>query len=321
MAANKTWIEKADQTVQDFIDDGGFLNDEQTAEIFEIAIKESVAMQLVTTKPMTASKFEITKMQFAGRVLRGATENQALAKGDRSKVDNAKTVLDVKEFIAEVRIPYGALEDHVSQNRLMEVTRNLLGKALARDIEFVAFNGDTSNTGTTVDDRLVSIIDGFIVQATSNVVVAGGARATKSIFKQMRQTLPGEFKRGPAQMVFFTSDNAAIDYGDSLASRATDLGDQTVLGGRFTQYRHHGSPLIPVPEIPEDLGVGGNETVAIHCDPKNMHIGLQRDLLIETDKDISSRQYIIVATVKMDAKYAHEPQTVIATGIRADPGA
>lgn len=317
MAPNKTWIEKADLVVQDFITEGGYLNDEQTADLFEIQIKESVLMALATVMPMKASRREISKLGFTGRVLRGATENQALTQADRSRPLAGKTILDVEEFIAEVRVPYGALEDHVTQGTLMSHIRTLLGKAIARDIEFVMINGDTANTGVTQEDLLLQKLDGLIKQATSNTVAAGGVRLNKSPLKQMRQTMPGEFKRSAGQMAFITSDNAAIDYGDSLASRATPLGDANVT--RTTNLEYGGSPVIPIPEFPEDLGGGTDETVVLLADPKNMHVGIQRDILVETDKDISSRQWIVVTTVKWDTKWAHEPAVVKATGVLADP--
>lgn len=317
MASNKTWIEKADLVVQDFINEGGYLNDEQTADLFEIQIKESVLMALATVVPMKASRREISKMGFTGRVLRGAQENQALTQAERVRPTMGKTILDVEEFIAECRVPYGALEDHVTQGTLMSHVREKLGKAMARDIEFVMVQGDTANTGVTDEDLLLQKLDGLIKQATSNTVAAGGVRLNKSPLKQMRQTMPGEFKRGMGRMAFITSDNAAIDYGDSLASRATPLGDSNVT--RVTNLEYNGSPVVPIPEFPEELGGSSNETVVLLADPKNMAVGIQRDIMIETAKDISSRQWIVVATLKWDTKWIHEPAVVKATGILSDP--
>lgn len=307
---NKYWVQKADMTVQDFVTNGGFLNAEQTRELFEIQIQESVLMRLITTRPMSSNQFEISKLGFTGRVLRGAVENQGLVEADRSKPEAGQTVLTTQEFIAEARVPYSALEDHVTQGTLMTHVRTLLGKAIARDMEDLIINGDTAST-----DLLLKKLDGFIKQATSNVVVAGGVRLTKSVLKQMRQTMPSEYKRSMGRMAYMTSDNAAIDYGDSLASRATVLGDQKLMNATVLEY--NGNPVVPIPLFPENLGGGSDETVALLADPKNAYLGIQRQVTLETDKDISARQWIVVATLKMDAKWAHEPAVVKATGILA----
>lgn len=311
MTGNKHWVEKADLTVQDFVTDGGYLNAEQTRELFKLPIKQSVLLQLATVKMMKSSSLEISKLGFTGRVLKGATENTALLIADRSKPVAGKTTLSVQEFIAEVRIPYDALEDHVRQGSLMGEIRSLLASAISRDIEFVAVQGDTASS-----DLLLAKLDGFIKQCTTNTVATGGVRLDKSVLKQIRQTLPSEYKRDARSMAYITSDNATIDYADSLSNRATPLGDEKIRNLTDTSYG--GSPVIGVPEFPETLGSGSDETVVLFANPKNMHVGIQRDVSVETAKDISARQFIVVATLKMDFKWAHEPGTVKATGIYSD---
>ena len=51
-----------------------------------------------------------------------------------------------------------------------------------------------------------------------------------------------------------------------------------------------------------------------------MTVGIQRDVRIETDRDISAREWIIVATVRFDAKFTHEPAVVKATEVLASAG-
>jgi hypothetical protein len=317
--SNKYWYAKADMEVANFVNDGGYLNDEQTSALFEIPIRQSTLLKLITVKPMKASRLEVSKLGFTGRVLRGAVENQALTEAERSKPDAGKTVLDVEEFIAEARVPYGALEDHVTQGTLMTHVRTLLGKAIGRDMEFVSINGDTTETGVTAEALLKKKLNGFIKQTTTNTIAAGTVRLTKGLLKQMRQTLPSEFKAAASQMAYLTSDNAVLDYADSLANRATVLGDQKIKD--VTNVEFGGAPVIGVPEFPEELGSGTDETVVLYAQLKNACIGLQRQLMIETEKDIKARQWIVVTTVKFDAKWIHEPATVKATGVLSDAAA
>lgn len=318
MASNKYWVEKADLKVQDIITEGGYLNAEQTQELFELEIKESVLLQLGTFKPMSSSEFEIPKMGFTGRVLRAAQEGVGLSESERVRPALGQTKLSVKEFIAEARIPYSALEDHVIDGTLLDEVRRLLSKAIARDIEWIGINGDTAGPQTTPDEIALAQIDGFIKQAVTNVVNAGGVRLAKSVLKQMAQTMPSEYFRQRRDLMYASSKNAVIDYGDSLASRATALGDNTLMTRSDLEYS--GMAVMDIPEFPENLGGGNDETVVLLTTPPNMWVGQQRQVLMETDKDISARDWIVVATIKFDVKYAHEPAVTKATGVLADAG-
>jgi len=313
MASNQTFIEKADLAVSDLVTEGGFLNAEQAREFFEIMIEDSVLMGLLTVKPMTSPSFELSKMGFLGRVLRGAVEGQGLGDGERVRPNLGKTTLTTVEFIAEVRVPYAAVEDNVAQGQFVPFVMQLLGKAVARDIEDIVINGDTAG-GDPVLDKL----DGFLKQATSLVVTTGQTRLTKSILKQMAQTMPSQFFRGSQGMAYITSKNAVIDYADSLASRATPLGDKMLVEAADAEY--NSTPVIAIPKFPEDLGGGTNETNVLYSEIKNMVVGIQRDVRIETDRDISAREWIIVTTVRFDAKFTHEPAVVKATEVLASAG-
>jgi hypothetical protein len=68
--------------------------------------------------------------------------------------------------------------------------------------------------------------------------------------------------------------------------------------------------------FPENLGGGTDETVVLFCDPKNITFGIQRSIRLETDKDISAGEIIMVMSTRWDVKYAHEPAVVKATGVK-----
>jgi len=50
-------------------------------------------------------------------------------------------------------------------------------------------------------------------------------------------------------------------------------------------------------------------------DPKNLIFGIQRQIHIETDKDIRSREYIIVLTARVDFQIEEEEAVVKYTNI------
>lgn len=314
MASNQTWIEKADLAVSNLRNEGGYLVPKQAKEFMELLILESVLLGLVTVIPMAGPTYETSKMGFTGEVLRPGTESTALPLADRVKPELGKVLLETTEYVAEARIPYNVVEDNIANGTFNDYAMRLLAKALSRDLENLLINGDTTNTTS----KLLKSKDGILKQLVSLVVNAGGVRLTKSVLKTMLQTMPSQYLRAQKNLAFLTSKNAAIDYADSLSNRQTPLGDRALVEAAMAEYS--GYSVIPVPIFPENLGVGTNMTNVVLCDPKNIQFGVQREIRIETDKDISAREYIIVATVRCDTKWAHEPAAVKATNILATPG-
>lgn len=315
MGANQTYIEKADLSIAN-LTSGGLLVAQQAKEFMELLIEESALLSMVTTVPLSAPSYEVSKMGFTSRVLRAASEGQALPESDRSKPELDKVTLSSNEFIAEARIPYGVVEDNIANGNFQAYAMQLLAKAVSRDMEDGVINGDVSST-----DAFLAVQDGLLAQATTNVISGGGVRLTKGVLKKMVQTLPSRYLKAQKNLCFMTSKNACIDYSDSLSNRMTVLGDSKVTGqGVLTRENYMGYDVVPIPLFPEDQGSGDKTTVVL-ADPKNIHVGLHRDIRVETARDISAREFIIVATVRFGVKWAHEPASVFTTGILASAGA
>ena len=98
------------------------------------------------------------------------------------------------------------------------------------------------------------------------------------------------------QQGWFTSENGELDYRDKLAARATVLGDKFTEG--WMPVRYGNRTMYPVPVFPDNLGTGTNETVVILMDPKNGYVGLWRNIRIESDRDITTGEWIAVATIR-----------------------
>ena len=109
-------------------------------------------------------------------------------------------------------------------------------------------------------------------------------------------------------MRFVTSFDSETDYRDSLADRATAVGDRFLLEGVPATYS--GIPMVGVPVFPENLGGGNDETEMLLLDPKNVNVGFWRRIEWESDKDIVAGELIIVVSLRMDVKFAFEPAVV-----------
>lgn len=300
---NRTILQKADLALADLTSGGGLLQPAQAQKFIRILIQESVLLKQGTVVPMRSPKQLIEKIRFGGRILRAGTEATALAAGDRSKPDLSNVELDAQLFKAEVRLNNEVLEDSIERGALRQTIMQLMGESISRDMEEVLIQGDKTSA-----DPFLAKIDGILKLAAANVVDAGGATTNKSIFRDMLKAMPSEYLRNKKQMRFFTSVNSEIDYRDSLAERATVVGDKFL--ETDTPVAYSGVPVLDVPLFPENLGAGNDETNVLLTDPKNVNIGIWRNIRIETDKDVSEGVLIIVATLRFDVKFAEDTAVV-----------
>lgn len=306
---NRSVLEKADLALADLTSGGGLLQPAQAAKFMRILIKQSKMMGMATVVPMKAQKQLIEKIRFAGRVLRAGNEAQALASGDRVKPNLGKVELDAQLFKAEVRLDNEVLEDSIERQELRQTIMQILGDAIARDMEEVMIQGDTASA-----DLFLAKFNGVLKQASSNVVDAGVVALNKQIFRDCLRAMPSEFLRNKADMRFLTSVDAEIDYRDALADRSTVLGDKFLEQEAAVAYS--GVPVIDLQLMPENLGAGTNCTNMLLTDPKNINVGIWRQIRIETDKLVSEGVLVIVATLRFDMKYAEETAVVKATNIK-----
>jgi len=164
---------------------------------------------------------------------------------------------------------------------------------------------------TTSADPTLAVLDGILKQATSHVVDNAGATTTKNLWHQMVKQMPSEFLRNKKDLRYFTSIQSELDYRDSLAERGTVGGDKWIADDVPVSYT--GIPVVGVPLFPETIAYGSpavNSTDSLLTDPKNVNVGIWRNIRVETDKLISEGVLIIVATLRFDVKFAHEPAVV-----------
>jgi hypothetical protein len=290
MQDGRTLLQKAEIAVADFTS-SGLLQPAQADKFIQLAIKEPVMLQQMTVTPMRSPKEERDKMRFSSRVLRAGVEGQALPAGSWAKPALSMFELDAKLFKAEVRITWEALEDQIERGAFQDTLIQQMARAIGRDMEYVAVNGDTTSL-----DPLLAKLDGLLVQCSANTVNASNAKLTKAVLRDMLKALPDEFAKDAAAMKYFTNRQAKIDYRDSLADRATGLGDLFLTTSAETKYQD-----IVVQDVPEFPAPGGY-TKCLLANPANFWLGIHRDIRVNTDQDISAGVVVIVATVRFDVK-------------------
>jgi len=297
--SNRTLLEKADMALADLTAGGGILKPAQAQKFMRLLIKDSVLMKRVTVVPMAAPKQQIAKIRFGSRILRPGQEATAVAAQDRVKPDLSQVELDAKLFKAEVRLSDEVLEDSIERGELRQTIMEMIAEAISRDMEDIVINGDKGSP-----DPFLAVLDGILVQAASHVVDAAGAPLSKDLLADLLRTLPAEYLRDKKAMSFLASVDADLGYRNTLSERATGAGDKFL--EEDTPVLYSGVPLVPVPLFPENLGVNQQQTAVLLCNPKNVHVGIWRQIRIEAARDISEGVLKIVATLRFDVKFAEE---------------
>ena len=301
---NSQIIDKADIAVSDLSSDGGYLNPIQANAFIRMLIDQPTLVNQVRVVPMNAPTMEINKIGFTSRILKVApSSGTALTPANRSKATTEQVTLTTSEVIAEVHIPYDVIEDNIERGVLEDTMMALITERASTDLEELLIQGNTS-TGA---DAFMRLKNGMLAQATSHIVDfqdSGDRTVTKNIFKWGIKAMPNKYMRNRTKMRFYVSPDCETEYADSLANRETMLGDSKIT--KWTPNPAFGVPVYPAALMPD--------TNYILCNPKNCILGIQRQIMIETDRDIRARVLIVVLTMRLDIKYEEEDAIVKGTG-------
>lgn len=307
MIDNQVVLNKADMVVNS-LSTGGALAPAQSKFFIQTLIDQSVIMPMMRVIGMENPEYQLDKIKFGERVLRAGAEARALTVAERAKPDTDRETLLAKLFKAEVRLSAEVLEDSIERKQLRSTVMQILGKRIALDMDELAVNSDTTLVAT---DVTLAQFDGCLKSATAHQVSANRNPVSKSILRNMVRAMPTAFRRKASDLRIFMSLDSEVDYRDGLSSRETPLGDLAL--GEEISVAYHGIPIEGIPVFPEKLGGGQDQQDALLTDPKNMAIGIHRELQFETMKDISAGVFVIVATIRFDFKYVEKDATVLAT--------
>lgn len=312
ITTNRSILEKADLALADILTDNGVLQPATAQEFIRLLIKESKVMGMSKVVGLRAPKQLVNKMVFGSRVLRAGTEGTALPEADRSKPTFTKVEHDAQLFKAEVRVTNEVIEDNIERERLRNTIMTMMAERISLDMEEVVVSGDTAST-----DPFLAQFDGILELAASNVVHAGTVSLNKGIFRDMLKSMPSQYLRNKGALRFLTSVDAEIDYRDSLSDRMTVGGDRALgAEGESAPVGYSGIPVIDIPMFPENLGGGSNTTDMLLLDPKNIEVGIWRQITVETDKLIREGVLLVVASLRFDALFIEETAVVKADQIK-----
>lgn len=301
---NREILNKADMVLADIAN--GKLSPAQSLAFMKLVIDEAKVMPMASVVPMRAHTQEINQIKFGSSVVRAASESTALSEADRSKPTVSKVSLVAKKFKAECRMSTETLEDSIEAGNLKATIMELMANRVALDIDNIVVNSSVGNA-----DPTLAYFDGMLAAAVSNTV-AHSAVTNRALFKKMLRLLPSRYSGDLKALRFLTSYKSEIDYRDSLGDRATGAGDHFVLDNAPAMFT--GVPVVGIPVFPQTQG-GGSDTSCLLLNPKNINIGIYRDITVETEKLIREDVFVAVLSFRMDFKYAEEQAVVKATAV------
>lgn len=306
--SNRSIVHKADMAVANLQANGGYLNPIQSNTFIRMLIDQASLINEIRTVPMNSPTMEINKIGFANRILQVApSAGSALAADKRSAPITDQVNLVTKKVMAEVQLPYDVLEDNIERGALEDTIMSMITEQVSTDLEELILMG-----GSDPSDDYLSLVDGVFELSTSNILDYTGTDATiaKEIFKNGIHAMPNKYLRKRDSMRFYVSPNLELEYADSLANRETDYGDSNIR--RNLKNFAYGVPVKPVALMPDSK--------YLFTFPKNIILGVQRDIMIESDRDIRTQVLIVVVTMRMDLVYEEEEAVVTAIGLPDDFG-
>jgi HK97 family phage major capsid protein len=228
---------------------------------------------------------ELEKVNVGERVVRAA--NQGDASFTNAGATFSKVELTTKKLRLDWEVSSEALEDNIEGGALEDHLVRLMTTAFGNDIEDLAINGDTTQSG----DDFLGIMDGFITHTKGDGYAhgavladdtAGGAWTTDDM-QRIILSLPRRYRALQTGLKFYAGtdtfanivkNNGTVwdSIGSTEAARGSYLGgiDQTFGGAR--QSRVLGIPVLEVPYFPADY-------VELTF-PANRIWGFQRDITV-----------------------------------------
>jgi len=306
---NRVIIQKANEIMTaDLLAQDGTLAPFRAAEFQEKIIEQSRIMQLATVHPMKAMKEQVPAFKFGSRILHKGTEGAALPAASAGKPTWSHVELDAQLFKAFIPLTTEVLEDNIEGGRLVDHLQSAGAKAIARDIEEIAIDGDTDSA-----DADLAVLDGLIKQATAHTVAGGAVLVNKTLLKNMLHELPNEFKQIKPDLRWLVSPNMELAYRDSLADLGTPLGDR---------YRTEDIPVTPhgiafetLAKIRDNIGAADTSNILL-CVPKSILFGFWRTVEMKLWEDTPAGVTYLIVRCRWDVKWSDTNGVVKMTGVK-----
>lgn len=249
---------------------GGKLSPEQAKTFISYMTDNTAFLKDVRLETMSAPEKNIDFLLIGSRMIRSAGE--ALSPTELAGATISRKILTSTKVRLAADITTEFEEDNIEGVAGRDRIARELAQQFGNDIADLMLNGDKSATGT--DASFLTIGDGIIKQAKESADThkykLSGTDYKGTIFPGMLALMPSKFKNARNDMRIYCSTSVSDAYILSVTNRATAVGDDVLITGRFDKFL--GIQIFPVEYMPDD--------VIILTNRYNLVSGIQRDMKV-----------------------------------------
>lgn len=253
-----------------------------------------------------------------------ANENTATT---ASTPGSAELVLTTSKYMAQVDYSYESEEDSIVD--VAETIVGLIGEAAAATVEDYIINGDTTAThqdndtnGLAASNHLKHVkgLRKYALAGSLATDISSGGISVANLLAL--KTDLGKYGVNPSDLAFIVSPavyNKFLGLSDVLTVERFSLSNATIIEGVIDQI--FGIPIIVSEAMRDDLAATGVNTSAgpnntgavLLVNHRQFMFGRRRGFTIETDRDISTQTYNIVASFRRDFKPIETPSASVSS--------
>jgi len=295
---NDRLLEKADTALSAFTTDDGLLQPDKANKFIQEAVVSSKLLSLLRVDGMKKPEMILPKLGISGRVAHAAEHGVALTAAQRASLVPSGVNMTTKEFVAEIDLNDGIMEDNIERQSLWTTVKTMMSKRIGRDIQENVIEGDT--TSSDVD---LKAFDGMLALATSHTHDASTTAFSLDHGESMMELVPEEYAEDESKLRFLTTPTLERKYRKALAARMGALGDALLTSKRPIAVM--GVPIVGIGGWPKDLHAGSSTDVIL-MPPKLARVGFWRQIRMEMDRDKRARTTYHIWSYRVGFMYEEE---------------
>lgn len=308
----------ADLAVSNLTSGGGKLQDDQADTFYRKVIDRPGLIGDIRNVQMNSDTMNINKIGLGSMILKAAPtgtapylvdgvgetygNNRNLASADRFAPTFEQVQLTVKEYMAEIHLTDDVMENNLEKDNVENVILDLASTRLANDLEVALISSDTSDGALAA---VLQLQNGVLKRVTTNVVDAQNSSINLDIFADLQTAVPTKYMNNLSAMKYYVHNHKELAWRQALAARGTSLGDATLTGTRAVPAL--GVDLQKVAQMPTDK--------ILFTDPKNIIMGIQRNMRLETERYPRARMTAFIFTLKIGFQLEQEDATAKAINV------
>ncbi len=286
-------LEKANITTST----GGQQSAQDVAEFVELSVDQTAVLKAIRNETGIVTSRNIDALDLGDPAMVAATEATAPADGDIVAPTVGRKTLTPVEVLLAYNVSFDFLRKNVEGQDVNQTLNRLFAKRFGKDAVIVAFTGDTLLANDTRIHKCQRIFNGFVKLALADAdvhdVTLNGTDYLGTIFPNMLDAMPKDYKDDRSSLGLFVSADVAEAYARQIGDRATAYGDSVLTGMALPMFR--GIQLYPVFQM--------SDTKMILTPKNNLVVGFGNQMTV--GMDIYNRRRIVEYTIiaGLDAEY------------------